>query len=203
MEGEHTDLVVEDQQSMLSIENKVFRFFEDNEDDAGHTDVPCDDEGASRGLGNLPAGCIALILSYTSPRDVARLALVNHTFGEASGWDLVWENMLPFNYSDIVSLATDYRPLPPYSSKRDLYHLLCRQILLRDGTEVYTSCPSSFSYFNSSRLLGRLFLERRTALLFILLQLLNCIWSLLIRGLFSSLSCRECCPHFPLEQSFA
>jgi len=137
MEGEHTDLVVEDQQSMLSIENKVFRFFEDNEDDAGHTDVPCDDEGASRGLGNLPAGCIALILSYTSPRDVARLALVNHTFREASGWDLVWENMLPFNYSDILSLATDYRPLPPYSSKRDLYHLLCRQILLRDGTEGY------------------------------------------------------------------
>jgi len=72
----------------------------------------------------MPTSCIALILSYTSPRDVARLALVNHTFGEAFGWDLVWENMLPFNYSDILSLAMDYRPLPPCNSKKDLYHLL-------------------------------------------------------------------------------
>jgi hypothetical protein len=58
------------------------------------------------------ASCIALIFSYTSPRDVARLALMNHTFREAFGWDLVWKNMLPFNYSDILSLATNYRPLP-------------------------------------------------------------------------------------------
>ncbi len=56
--------------------------------------------------------------------DVARLALVNHTFGEAFGWDLLWENMLPFNYNDILSLAMDYRLLPPCSSKRDLYHVL-------------------------------------------------------------------------------
>jgi hypothetical protein len=48
---------------------------------------------------------------------------VNHTFGETFGWDLVWENMFPFNYNNIISLAMDYRPLPPCSSKRDLYHL--------------------------------------------------------------------------------
>jgi hypothetical protein len=59
----------------------------------------------------MPTSCIALILSYTSPSDVARLALMNHTFKEALGWDLVWENMLPFNYSDILSLATNYWPL--------------------------------------------------------------------------------------------
>jgi hypothetical protein len=56
--------------------------------------------------------CIGLILSYTSPRDVARLAFMNHTFGEAIGWDLVWENMLPFNYSDVISPVTNYRTLP-------------------------------------------------------------------------------------------
>jgi len=72
----------------------------------------------------MPVGCIALIFSYTNPRDVARLAFVNHTFKEAFGWDLVWENMLPFNYCDILSLATNYRPLPPYNSKRDLYQIL-------------------------------------------------------------------------------
>jgi hypothetical protein len=69
-------------------------------------------------------GCFALIFSYTNPRDVTRLAFMNHTFKETFGLDLVWENMLPVNYSDILSLATDYRPLPPCSSKRDLYHLL-------------------------------------------------------------------------------
>lgn len=71
----------------------------------------------------MPIGCITLILSYTNPRDVTRLALVNHAFRETFDWDLVWENMFPFNYSDILSLAMDYMPLPPCSSKKDLYHL--------------------------------------------------------------------------------
>jgi hypothetical protein len=144
MECEHSDKVIGDQCSMSGIKNRVFHFAEDDDDDneeeeeegdAGTIDG-CNDEGESRGLGNLPAGCIALILAYTSPWDVARLALVNRTFGEASGWDLVWENMLPFNYNEVVSLAMNYRPLAPYNSKRDLYHLLCKQIFLQDGTEV-------------------------------------------------------------------
>jgi hypothetical protein len=142
MECEHSDKVIGDQCSMSGIKNRVFHFAEDDdneeeeeEGDAGTTDG-YNDEGESRGLGNLPAGCIALILAYTSPWDVARLALVNRTFGEASGCDLVWENMLPFNYSEVVSLAMNYRPLAPYNSKRDLYHLLCKQIFLQDGTEV-------------------------------------------------------------------
>jgi hypothetical protein len=53
MEGEHVDVVVEDQQSMSSIEHKVssienetLRFVEDK-DDIGHIDV-CHDDGASK-----------------------------------------------------------------------------------------------------------------------------------------------------------
>lgn len=145
MECEHSDKVIGDQCSMSGIKNRVFHFAEDDDDDNEEEEEEGDagtidgynDEGESRGLGNLPAGCIALILAYTSPWDVARLALVNRTFGEVSGCDLVWENMLPFNYSEVVSLAMNYRPLAPYNSKRDLYHLLCKQIFLQDGTEGY------------------------------------------------------------------
>ncbi len=55
MEGEHVDVVVEDQQSMSTIEHKVssteneiFHFVEDKEDDVGHIDVCHDDEGTSK-----------------------------------------------------------------------------------------------------------------------------------------------------------
>jgi hypothetical protein len=48
MEGEHANVVVEDQQSMSSIENETFHFVEDKEDDVGHIDVCHDDEGASK-----------------------------------------------------------------------------------------------------------------------------------------------------------
>jgi len=55
MEDEHADVVAEDQQSMSSIEHKVssieneiFHFVEDKEDDVGHIDVCRNDEGASK-----------------------------------------------------------------------------------------------------------------------------------------------------------
>ncbi len=55
MEGEHVNVVVEDQHNMSSIEHKVssieneiFCFVEDKEDDVGHIDVCHDDEGASK-----------------------------------------------------------------------------------------------------------------------------------------------------------
>jgi hypothetical protein len=55
MESEHIDVVVEDQQNMSSIEhkissveNKIFCFVEDKEDDVGHIDVCHDDERASK-----------------------------------------------------------------------------------------------------------------------------------------------------------
>jgi hypothetical protein len=53
MEGEHVDAVVEDQQSMSSIEHKVSSIeneilcFVEDEDDIGHIDV-CHDDGASK-----------------------------------------------------------------------------------------------------------------------------------------------------------
>jgi len=55
MEGEHANVVVEDQQNMSSIdhkvssiENKIFHFVEDKEDDVRHIDVCHDDEGTSK-----------------------------------------------------------------------------------------------------------------------------------------------------------
>jgi hypothetical protein len=55
MEGEHANVVVEDQQRMSSIEHKVssieneiFCFIDDKEDDVGHIDLCHDDEATSK-----------------------------------------------------------------------------------------------------------------------------------------------------------
>ncbi|EFJ10053.1 hypothetical protein SELMODRAFT_47162, partial [Selaginella moellendorffii] len=53
-------------------------------------------------LGDLPAGCLAGILGWLSPRDVGRLALVNKTFLEASRSDAVWRRMLPPHWKEVV-----------------------------------------------------------------------------------------------------
>ncbi|GER55400.1 F-box family protein [Striga asiatica] len=83
----------------------------------------------------LPEGCIANVLSLTSPKDACRLSAVASTFGSASQSDVVWCRFLPSNYCDLIPGAVDDPDalLSQFRSKKDLYLYLCDNPILIDG----------------------------------------------------------------------
>ena len=85
-------------------------------------------------LQDLPEGCIAKILSYTTPVDVCRLSLVSKAFRSAAESDTVWDCFL---LSDFTSF------IPPSStSKNDLYFTLSDLPTIMDqGRKVSVICP--------------------------------------------------------------
>lgn len=83
---------------------------------------------------NLSEGFVSYILSFTSPPDTCRSALVSSLFRSAADSDLVWEKFLPSDYEEIIS-----RSVFPvvFSSKKELYFRLCNNpILVDDGNKV-------------------------------------------------------------------
>ena len=82
---------------------------------------------------NLPEGCVSTILSFTSPLDVSKSSLVSSSFLAAADSDIVWGSFLPCDYLDIVS--TSITPLN-FSSKKELFLLLCNPILIDGGAKV-------------------------------------------------------------------
>ncbi|KAL5567375.1 hypothetical protein UlMin_030539 [Ulmus minor] len=84
----------------------------------------------------LPEGCIATIISLTTPRDACRLCLVSRILRSAAESDAVWELFLPPDYSSIISSSPASLS---YASKKDLYFSLCDQPLLIDqGRKSFT-----------------------------------------------------------------
>eukprot|EP01018_Ginkgo_biloba_P009133 Gb_37181 [translate_table: standard] len=81
---------------------------------------------------DLPESCISPILSFTTPKDVCSLAAVSRIFRAAANSDGVWQTMLPPRYLNILSAAVS--PLV-FSSKKELYFLLCDSILIDNGTK--------------------------------------------------------------------
>ena len=82
----------------------------------------------------LPEGCIANLLSLTTPRDACRSSLVSSSFRSASESDVVWERFLPIEteYMEaIVSLS--------FSSKKQLFLHLCDHPLLIDDGKLVIS----------------------------------------------------------------
>ncbi|XP_019180684.1 PREDICTED: F-box protein PP2-B15-like [Ipomoea nil] len=78
----------------------------------------------------LPEACVAEIISFTSPEDAARSAVVSAVFKSAADSDVVWDKFLPSDYQSIIS-----RSLPPpivYATKKDLYLALCHSPILLD-----------------------------------------------------------------------
>ncbi|XP_062084253.1 F-box protein PP2-B10-like [Humulus lupulus] len=101
--------------------------------------VGCDDGGSDGEAVDyfymLPEGCIAHIVSLTSPQDACRLCLVSSIFKSAAESDAVWERFLPPGYNSFISRSSsssvdssDYRRL----SKKDLYFSLCDSPVLFD-----------------------------------------------------------------------
>ncbi|TKY61312.1 F-box protein PP2-B1 [Spatholobus suberectus] len=87
-------------------------------------------EEVGGGFEHLPEGCIANILSFTSPRDACVLSLLSSSFRSAAQSDVVWERFLPSDYHAIISQSSN--PLT-YSSNKDLYLHLCHNPLLIDA----------------------------------------------------------------------
>jgi len=81
----------------------------------------------------LPEGCIADILSCTTPVDACRLSLVSKLFHSAADSDAVWESFLPTDYHSVVSECS----LPSYPSKKALYLALAdHPVIVDEGKKV-------------------------------------------------------------------
>ncbi|KAA0051432.1 F-box protein PP2-B10-like [Cucumis melo var. makuwa] len=93
---------------------------------------------ASVDFSALPEGCIAHILSFTSPQDVCRSASVSTTFRSAADSDALWDRFLPPDYADEISHAVSQLS-PPLSSKKQLYLHLCRfPVLIHGGAKSFS-----------------------------------------------------------------
>ncbi|KAK2650794.1 hypothetical protein Ddye_018283 [Dipteronia dyeriana] len=74
----------------------------------------------------LPEGCIAAIISLTTPRDACRLACVSTTFRSAADSDIVWDRFLPPEYSSCLSSSPTTRLV---LSKKELYFCTCHNLI--------------------------------------------------------------------------
>ena len=99
----------------------------------------CGGESLYGGIGfhELPEGCIAAIISFTSPRDACRLAAVSKMFNSAAHSDAVWDRFLPSDYADIIARSDGGAELLNSLSKKDLFlRLAFRPLLIDGGTKV-------------------------------------------------------------------
>ncbi|XVE75347.1 hypothetical protein DITRI_Ditri12bG0087100 [Diplodiscus trichospermus] len=90
--------------------------------------------GAALSLNELPEGCIAKILSATSPVDACRLSCLSKAFRSAASSDSVWASFLPSDYQTILSGSwpdADSSFLT-FSSKKDLFFYLSHNPILID-----------------------------------------------------------------------
>ncbi|XP_061342574.1 putative F-box protein PP2-B12 [Gastrolobium bilobum] len=87
----------------------------------------------------LPEGCIATILSYTTPADVCRLSVVSKIFCSAAESDDVWNHFLPSDADIIISRAdSESTSLANSPSKKTLYLALSHHpIIIDQGTKSF------------------------------------------------------------------
>ncbi|KAK1389391.1 Phloem protein 2-6 [Heracleum sosnowskyi] len=91
----------------------------------------------------LPEGCIAEIVSHTTPADACHVALVSTTFHSVADSDPVWNTFLPSDYRQFLSRAVENQPihhvLRSSPSNKDLY------LSLSDHPLIIDSASMSFS----------------------------------------------------------
>lgn len=79
---------------------------------------------AEPSLGDLPEGCVALLLTHFDPSEICKLARLNRAFRGASSADCVWEPKLPLNYRFLIEKL--FGSFPENLSKKEIYARLCR-----------------------------------------------------------------------------
>ncbi|WCJ44659.1 F-box family protein [Euphorbia peplus] len=82
----------------------------------------------------LPEGCIANVMSLTSPKSVGILSTVSPSFKNAAESDTIWEKFLPPDYLSILSSAVSESNSPALSTlpKKQLLLTLCNNPILID-----------------------------------------------------------------------
>ncbi|KAE9589662.1 hypothetical protein Lal_00000543 [Lupinus albus] len=84
---------------------------------------------------SLPEGCIASILSRTTPIDTCKLSLVSTTFYSASLSDSVWNTFLPNDYTNIISRSLSHTSLfSNSSSKKSIFQALSKRPIMIDNS---------------------------------------------------------------------
>ncbi|XP_062003290.1 putative F-box protein PP2-B12 [Rosa rugosa] len=79
----------------------------------------------------LPEGCIANVISLTTPRDACRLSLISRDFKSAADSDAVWDKFLPHETNEILSHSESAIHA---KSKKELYFTLSHNpIVIDDG----------------------------------------------------------------------
>lgn len=83
---------------------------------------------------DLPESCIFHILTFTSPRDISRLAVVSKQLRSMAYSDVVWQKFLPRQCGQIKK-----RAVPPleFPSKRELYFRLCDSVFIDKGRKRF------------------------------------------------------------------
>lgn len=112
-------------------------------------------------LDDVPESCIALVLSYLEPPEIAKLAGVNRAFRAASSADFIWFPKLPSNCPYIISRLSDQAT--GNKCKKDIYAGLCRPGPFDGGTKVCVcvyvrGCVTFFLFFSRFRILLVMFL---------------------------------------------
>ncbi|KAL3649527.1 hypothetical protein CASFOL_005930 [Castilleja foliolosa] len=85
-------------------------------------------------LEDIPESCIALVLSYLDPLEIAKLARLNRAFRAASSADFIWIPKFPSNYPYILSKLPDQSGLKD-KVKKDIYAGLSRPNPFDGGTK--------------------------------------------------------------------
>ncbi|XWS28343.1 hypothetical protein CRYUN_Cryun25bG0060300 [Craigia yunnanensis] len=92
-------------------------------------------------LNELPEGCIAKILSATSPVDACRFSCLSTTFRLAAASDSVWDSFLPSDYQTILSGSwpeADSSSLTFSSKKHLFFYLSHNPILIDQGKKSFS-----------------------------------------------------------------
>ncbi|KAL5997067.1 hypothetical protein ACLOJK_007995 [Asimina triloba] len=78
----------------------------------------------------LDEGCVAHILSFTSPRDVCRLSAVSRKFQAAAESEVPWQKFLPSDWWHLILRSVSALH---FTSKKDLFFRLSKSILIDDS----------------------------------------------------------------------
>ena len=85
-------------------------------------------------LSELSEGCIANIVSFTSPQDACRACAISPIFRAAAESDAVWERFLPSDYQAIIARSSSSSSFN-YSSKKQFYLTLSDNPILIDDSK--------------------------------------------------------------------
>ena len=91
----------------------------------------------------LPEGCIANIVSFTTPKDACRACAVSPIFRAAAESNAVWERFLPSDYQAIIARSSSSDSLNFCSKKQIYLSLSDNPILIDDNKKVllYQTIP--------------------------------------------------------------